>query len=164
MKKTILITIVAAIGIGGWIILHRPLPKPPVDLQKAAPDASMQAQTPANAPSTNQATLVRSDSIPKAQWDRLMFLRKLALERNQPVEFYARVLDQSEQSVEGAKLALRLSRVDEKMFETTNFFHHEMGDEVRSIPIELASDPKGWIQLTETNGFSLDLMGISKQG
>ncbi len=93
-----------------------------------------------------------------------MLVRQLALSQNQPVEFYARVLDQNNQPVEGAKLTLKLTRTDETMFATTNFFSRKMGDEVLIIPFELLSDSNGWIQLTGTNGYFLDMTGLSKEG
>ena len=115
-------------------------------------------------PTVNTNAFVRPNSIDEDHWNHLMFVRQLALEENQPVEFYARVVDQNEQPLEGARLALKLTRTDDKMFATTNFFSRKMGDEVLIIPLELISDSNGWIQLTGTNGSFLDLTGLAKEG
>lgn len=119
-----------------------------------------------NAPLLSQPlanTFVRPEYIEEDHWNQLMLVRKMALLQNQPIEFYARVLDQNDQPVDGAMLLLKLTRTNEKLFETTNFFSRQMGDEVLIIPFELFSDSNGWIRLT-TNGYFLNLWGLSKEG
>jgi hypothetical protein len=140
------------------------LPKPPQPTNAVI--TPIISNTPPQPPSSQPATnaLVRPIDIDENHWNQLMLVRQLALSQNQPVEFYARVLDQNDQPVEGAKLSLKLTRTDEKMFATTNFFSRQMGDEVLIIPFELFSDSNGWIRFTGTNGYFLNLWGLTREG
>jgi hypothetical protein len=113
---------------------------------------------------TNTNTFIRPDYIDKDHWNQLMLARQMALQRNQLLNFYARVVDQDEQPVEGAKLKLTLTYLDEDMFKTTNFFQKNIGDEVAHKTIELSFGADGWIQLTNTRGYSVDVRGLSKEG
>ena len=171
MKKLFwIILVLAALTICAWLALRPPAqvssqntapPELPQPTNTATPTTSNPSPKPPQ-PTTN--VFVRPNYIDEDHWNQLMLVRQLALSQNQPVEFYARVLDQNNQPVEGAKLTLKLTRTDETMFATTNFFSRKMGDEVLIIPFELFSDSNGWIQLTETNGSFLDLTGLSKEG
>ena len=145
MRKAPSILALAVLACVGWLILHRSQPSPKEVNQPPSLPAATKVEVAArtliaSSPTISSNALVRPDSIDEDRWNRLMQIRQLALEQNQPVEFYARVLDQNEKPVEGAKLAVLLGRTDEKMFETTNFFHHQMGDEVLNIRFELVSD------------------------
>jgi hypothetical protein len=168
MKKTIfVILILAAVVFCVWLLLHQPtkqnVPPPTTpQLTNAVSTPPVSNAPPLTMPATN--AFIRPDSIDEATWNRLMLVRQLALEQNQPIEFYARVVDQNGQPIEGARFALLLGRTDEKMFETTNFFHHQMGDEVLNIRFELVSDANGWIQITGTNGSFLEVWGLAKDG
>lgn len=108
--------------------------------------------------------LVRPYSIPEDKWNSLMAMRERALARNQPVEFYGRVLDQDAHPVEGAHLTFKLHRVDEQMFATTNFFQREMGDEIKPLSFEVVSDRQGWVQVKGVTGFALDVIRLEKEG
>jgi hypothetical protein len=173
MKKMFwIILVLAALTICAWLFLHHPTetanentaaPKPMQTTNPVvAPIVSNAPSQPSPQPATN--AFIRPDSIDEGHWNQLMLVRQLALLQNQPVEFYARVLDQNDQPVEGARLSLKLTRTDEKMFATTNFFSRQMGDEVLNIPFELLSDSNGWIRFTRTNGYFLDMRGLSKDG
>ena len=161
----------AALAFCAWLFFHRPAR---VSIQNAvSPERSQPtnaiappriSNAPPKPPPLVTDAFIRPNYIDEDQWNRLMLARKLALSQNQPVEFYARVLDQSNQPIEGAKLTLKLTRTDERMFETTNFFSRQMGDEVSTIPFELFSDSNGWIRLTQTNGMFLDLWSLSREG
>jgi hypothetical protein len=173
MKKMFwIILVLAALTICAWLFLHHPTetanentaaPKP---MQTTNPVVAPIVSNAPSQPSPQPATkaFIRPDYIDEDHWNRLMLVRQLALEQNQMIEFYARVVDQNEQPIEGAKLKLLLGRTDEKMFETTNFFHHQMGDEVLNIRFELVSDSNGWFQVTGTNGSFLEVWGLTKEG
>jgi hypothetical protein len=152
-----------------WLILRQPKtalnpsvsPPQPIQATNAQPPLQPSSASP---PTVSINAFLRPDSIDEETWNRLMQARQMMLEQNQPVEFYARVVDQNEQPIEGARLKLKLTRTNEKMFETTNFFHMQMGDEVLIIPLELTSDANGWIQVTRTNGSFLAVWGLTKEG
>ena len=91
-------------------------------------------------------------------------VRQLALTANQPIEFYARTLDQEGKPVDGAKLKLTLSYVDEEMFRGTNFFHMKMGDEIRAKMLVLTSDSNGWVKLSGVKGQALRVESLEKEG
>jgi hypothetical protein len=175
VKKNItLISIAVLFVFCLWLVLRQPASTPtPITLTPIPPQptnaviepiipSTPPPQPPPSQPATN--AFVRPNNIDEDHWNQLMLARQLALLQNQPIEFYARVLDQNEQPLEGAKLSLKLTRTDEKMFETTNFFSRQMGDEVMIIPLELFSDSNGWIQVVGTNGYFLDMRGLSKEG
>ena len=90
--------------------------------------------------------------------------RQLVLSANQPIEFYASILDQDNKPVEGAKLKLKLSYTDEEMFRGTNFLHKKMGDEILSKPLEITSDSNGWIKLSGLKGQILRVESLNKDG
>ena len=50
------------------------------------------------------------------------------------------------------------------MFNTTNFFHKELGDEVSNKPMEGFSDSNGWIRITGLKGYIIDVGNVSKDG
>lgn len=172
MKKTFLIIpVLAVLAICAWLLFNRSAqaPKQNTGPESPQPTNAVAMQIISNAPPKSSQQLatnafVRPNYIDEDQWNRLMLVRQLALEQNQPVEFYAQILDQNNQPVEGAKLTLKLTRTDERMFETTNFFSRQMGDEVLIIPFELFSDSNGWVSLTGTNGYFLNLWGLAKDG
>ena len=93
-----------------------------------------------------------------------MQARQMILAQNQPVEFYARVVDQTNKPLEGAMLCITLSRIDEKMFDTTNFFHMQMGDEIVHLPMKLLSDTNGWIKVVGITGKALWVESLGKEG
>jgi hypothetical protein len=136
-----IILVLAALAICAWLFLHHPAE---TSNENTAPLIPIQTTNPVVAPTVSNTPpppatkgFVRPDSIDEDHWNQLMLVRERALLQNQPIEFYARVLDQNNQPVEGAKLTLKLTRTDEGMFETTNFFSRQMGDEVLIIPLEL---------------------------
>jgi hypothetical protein len=169
MKKGVIIVLFVAIaGFCVWLLrAPKPLsnvatPMPP--LTESTNAIVFKPSMPTSPPVVNSNVLLRPDSIDEDHWSRLMLVRKMELEKNQPVEFYARVLDQDEQPIEGARLSVKLTRTDERMFNTTNFFSRKMGDEVLIARLELSSDNNGRISLTETNGSFLDLIKLAKDG
>jgi hypothetical protein len=107
---------------------------------------------------------VRPNYIDEDHWSRLMALRQMILSENQPIEFYARTIDQDGQPVSGAILIITISRVDERLFNTTNFFHLNAGDEIIHHDLQLVSDIDGWMRLTNTTGNSLWFEAINKSG
>jgi hypothetical protein len=175
MKRLIYgIVVLVALAFCVWLALRQPAhppiqnvepPKPPQPtntvIEPIIP-STPPPQPPPSQPATN--ALVRPNDIDEDHWNQLMLVRQIALEQNQPVKFYARVLDQNDQPVEGAKLQITLSQINEKMFETTNFFHMNMGDEITHIPLELVSDRDGWIKVTGVTGDSLWIEALNKEG
>jgi hypothetical protein len=169
MKKMFVIVCLAVCVFAAYFALRQPvmIAEPLVSLPMPSQTTNiLPRELPAVAPTSalNTNTFMRPDYIDLEQWNRLMFLRQTILEQNQPVEFYARIIDQSEQPIEGAKLTLKLTRIDEKIFSTTNFFHRQMGDEVQVSTIILTSDKNGWIQAAKTNGYFLDMVELFKNG
>lgn len=169
MKKTLWIVLILAVLIFfAWTVFRPPTQVvrqtiiPPKLTNALIVQPAILAQT--VSPRTTTNDFLRPNNIDEEHWNQLMLARQLALSQNQPVEFYARVLDQNDRPVEGARLSVKLTRNDEKMFETTNFFSRQMGDEVLVIPLELFSDSNGWISLTGTNGYFLDLWSLTRDG
>jgi hypothetical protein len=142
---------------------------PPPSIPINPPEVSTNAPT-QNIVPTNQAiafntnVFVRPDYIDEEHWNRLMALRQTFLSENQPVEFYTRILDQNGTPIEGATLTIKLTRVDETLFATTNFFHLNMGDELKDVSLELISDANGWISLTNKTGNSVRVESLIKKG
>ncbi len=175
MKKIFLIILIfTALAICVWLFFYRPEQVPKQSAVRSAPPQPTNAAAApiiTNAPSQppSQPVLVtnafvRPDYIDEDHWNQLMLVRQLALGQNQPIDFYARTLDQNEQPVEGATLCITLSSIDEKIFETTNFFSKKMGDEVVHLPMKLVSDTNGWIRLRGVTGDSLWVESLSKEG
>ncbi len=169
MKRILFfIAILAALAFCILLFSHRQAPKQIVAPRTSFPVTNTVPPPPISnvplqaAPTTN--AFVRPDYIDEDHWNQLMLVRQLALEQNQPVEFYAHVVDQNGQPLEGAKLHVILSRTDEKMFETTNFFSRQMGDEVLNVPLELVSDSDGWIRLSNVTGNFLRVESLTKEG
>ncbi len=93
-----------------------------------------------------------------------MNYRQVVLGQNQPIEFYARVLDQNEKPLEGAKLKLKLTRWDENEFSMSNFPNWNPERAVQEKDFYLYSDSDGWIQFVGTNGSFLNIWGLTKEG
>lgn len=167
MKKNLLLVLVlATLAFCVWLVLRQPKTLPNPVVSTPTPILATNIQTPAQvfAPVAKTNIFVRPDSINEETWNKWMAYRQLILEANQPVEFYARVLDQSGQPVEGAKLKLKLSRMDETMFATTNFSEWDPAKAVQEKRFDLYSDANGWFQVTGTNGSFLDMAGLTKEG
>jgi hypothetical protein len=171
MKKTIwIILVLAALVICVWFFL-RPASRAPqqnvtpqTSLQRtnAAPVAIVSNTVPNTATATN--AFIRPDSIDEATWNRILINRQVILSENQPIEFYARVLDQYGQPVGGARLKLRLGRMDETMFAPTNYLHWNPASAVQNKEFDLYSDANGWFQVTGTSGSFLEIWGLTKEG
>ncbi len=113
-------------------------------------------------PSTNVP--VRPPSIDDDTWNRWLAYRQFILEQNPPVEFYVRVVDQNEQPVEGAKLKLKLSRMEGMSFATTNFDAWDPAKAIQDTYLTLYSNTNGWIQLTGVTGRTLNIESLEKEG
>jgi len=86
------------------------------------------------------------------------------LSEDQPIKFYTRVLDQNEQAVEGAKLTVSVERLDETMFEPTNYLHWDPAAAYQKKFFDLYSDVQGWIQFTNITGRALRIEALVKDG
>ena len=166
MKKLLLISCLAFFGFIGWLLVRQP--EPMLTKGNELP-AMSQATSVKNTSAISVAKSVQVGTNGPIQtasgnediWNNY---RRLILEANQPVEFYARVLDQHRQPVVGAKLTLKLGRVDEKMFVNTNYLEWDAGRAVQNIFFALYSDSTGWFQISETNGSLISVWGLTKEG
>jgi hypothetical protein len=168
MKRLTLIVLIAAVGgFVVWLAFHRrstpvaeePIPQPPSSV-------TTNDERPISTTSqivTQTDVFSRPPGFDEGKWIRAMTMRQRILERNQPVAFYARVVDQNGNPVEGAKVTLKLLRVNEEVFATTNFFHMQMGDEMTNTVLELVSNAQGLFQLVGVTGFSLDVLRVEKE-
>jgi hypothetical protein len=171
MKKNVLLAfaLTALLICLLWLALRKSNPPSGPVVSPLQPIQTTNVQTPQTtplptAPTNNPAALIRPDSVDAPTWNKWMAYRQVVLEQNQPVEFYARVLDQNEQPVEGARLKLKLTRWDENEFSMSNFPHWDPAKAVQEIDFFLLSDSNGWIHLTGTNGSSLAVWGLVKDG
>lgn len=169
MKRIIIVLVLALVILCAWLVHRYGNSALRKDGQEeiSAVETTNVVMTETTAPSSSvfpTTAWIRPSSISEDMWDRLMAYRQQVLERNQPVEFYARVVDQDARPVEGANTMLKLLRVDEQVFATTNFFHMQMGDENKPRKIELLSDAKGWLQVTGVTGYSIDVNLVEKEG
>jgi hypothetical protein len=167
MKRIIHILIILVATFCAWLLLYKPTQIPEKNVTQQAQPQSTNVAPMRYAPSPAMATtnaFVRPSSIDEEHWNQLMQARQIILEQNQSIEFYVRVLDQNEQPVEGATLQITLSRIDEKLFETTNFFSMKMGDEIVHLPMKLVSDAEGWIKLNGVTGKALWIESLDKEG
>lgn len=170
MKKIIALILVAVVSACClWLFLRPDKTPPPKDVQTTSqpPATNLEIATPiSELPQVVKVSnvLERPFFIDEDKWDRLMMVRQTLLSRNQPVEFYARVVDQNVQPVEGVNLSVKLHRVDEKMFATTNFLSKQLGDEIVTKTNDLVSDAQGWVQLKGVTGFALDIIRLTKDG
>jgi hypothetical protein len=83
---------------------------------------------------------------------------------NQPIEFYARVLDQNEQPIVGAELKLSLGRTEGMAFDSTNFSAWDPAKATHNIQFNEVSDSNGWIRIVGTNGSYIEMYGLIKEG
>ena len=170
MKRVVYsIAVLIVVAICVWLVLRRPaeMPKQNTVLSHPTTQPTNVAIAPiiSNAPpqpTTN--TFVRPDSIDESTWATIMQDRQVILSEDQPVEFYARVVDQDGQPVEGAKLTISLERLDETMFAPTNYLHWDPGAAYQKKYCDLLSDSNGWIQLTYVTGRSLRIETLVKDG
>ena len=168
MKKLVFVAIALIIAYFTWVTISK-LKSVPGQVAPT-PNPVEAAKTPLNPLATNQLSqiittnpFVRPEYIDKEQWDQLMLMRQFALGKNQPIEFYARVVDQNEMPVEGATLRVTLSRIDENIFATTNFFSWNSDEIVKDEHFDLLSDTDGWIKLSgKMTGESVRIENLSK--
>jgi hypothetical protein len=114
------------------------------------------------APGTNIP--IRPTSVDEETWNRWLAYRRFILEQNPPVEFYARVVDQDGQPVVGAKLTVKLTRMEGMAFATTNFDAWDPAKAIQDTVLDLYSDTNGWIQLIGVTGRDLRVEALEKDG
>jgi hypothetical protein len=176
MKRAIYgIAILIALAFCIWLALRKPTQMPTQNTEPQKPSqqpttnavvAPIISNAPPLPPPTQPATneYIRPDSIDEETWKKIMEARPQYLIDNQPVEFYARVLDQNRQPLEGVKLIISLERMDETKFAPTNYLHWDRAAAYEKKFIDLVSDAKGWIQLTGVTGKALRIESLSKTG
>lgn len=163
MNKRIVILIGLAVAILCVIVLLRK--KSPVKTGEPFPPATQSASNLVGAvsmPTVENKPWVRPPGLDNAGWKYLSMVREGLLHKNQPIEFYARVIDQNDAPVPDAKLKLRLTRADLDVV-LAKFPHMEMGDEISIKQFERMADADGWIQFFGA-GSVLDVMGLTKDG
>ena len=107
---------------------------------------------------------IRPSGVDDAGWAYMLHIRELLMQENQPVEFYARVLDQNDKPVESARLELHLDRIDEDKVASQEFLHMNMGAEQMSLTNIIYSDANGRMQLRGITGTDLTVWSLSKEG
>jgi hypothetical protein len=133
-------------------------------------NAPISTQTSANLspaplfPAPSENIPVRPAMVDEDTWHRWLTYRQMILDEDQPVEFCVRVVDQNNQPVTAAKLRLKLGRIEGMAFATTNFSAWDPAKAMREISFEAFSDSNGWIQITGTNGFFVEIWGLVKDG
>ncbi len=153
-----------------WVLLLRhhhapekegPIPSKPaasnsIDTGELAPKAAAQSGLENGEPA-------RPAGVEAEGWAYLLRVRRLLLAANQPIEFYARIVDQENQPIADALVKLSLSRVDENLVRA-RFPNLKMGDEIVVDSIQLRSDARGWVRLTGRTGKSLAVESVEKDG
>jgi hypothetical protein len=176
MKRMFIAVFLVALIIMVWLILRQSKsmpPRAPIVIQPAPiPTTNTQAlaQISTNlspaplfpAPGTNIP--IRPTSVDEETWNRWLAYRRFILEQNPPVEFYARVVDQDGQPVAGAKLTVKLTRMEGMAFATTNFDAWDPAKAIQDTVLDLYSDTNGWIQLIGVTGRDLRVEALEKDG
>lgn len=108
--------------------------------------------------------LKRPENVTPELWARVLAYRASRLGKNQPVDFFCRVVDQHNVPVPGARLRLRFSYVDESLFQSVDFVHMQMGDEIKRREIVVESDHSGLLELTGQRGLTVDVIDLNCEG
>jgi hypothetical protein len=166
MKRAIvIILILTSVIICVWLVLRRQISKQINPSQVSFQTTNISGAPVSHAPSSaTNAALIQPDTVDKATSDKWVKYRQVVLSENQPIEFYARVIDQNGNPVQGAKLILQLSRMNENEFSMANFPNWNPARAVVNKGFEVFSDSSGWIQVTQTNGSHLAVWGLTKEG
>ena len=107
--------------------------------------------------------LIRPSGIDDEGWELMQLMLELVLAGNQPVQFYARVVDQNEAPIAGANLDLHFSGIDtDKVL--AKYPHMDMGEEQTNWTAKVYSDEKGVIQLKGIAAHYLKVLNVSKSG
>jgi hypothetical protein len=167
MKKIILCVAITMLVLAClWRLAHK----------NSASDSTL----PANASSTNQPvkavkaiatnlvikpkSLTRPSGIDDIGWARLLDLRNVLLRENQPIEFYARVIDQNGEPVVGARMELHFVGVNEDRVASPAILHMKMGDEQEFLTNSIYSDANGLLKFDGIRSKDLTVWLLSKEG
>jgi hypothetical protein len=167
MKKIILCVAITMLVLAClWRLAHK----------NSASDSTL----PANASSTNQPvkavkaiatnlvikpkSLTRPSGIDDIGWARLLDLRNVLLRENQPIEFYARVIDQNGEPVVGARMELHFVGVNEDRVASPAILHMKMGDEQDFLTNTIYSDANGRLKFDGIRSKDLTVWLLSKDG
>ena len=96
-------------------------------------------------------------------WNYVQIMLGLVLQENQPIEFYARVVDQNEKPVEGAQMEFHISGFNTQQL-LEKFPHISPENAQTNWTKIIASDAKGWVQLKGVAGHYLTIYKLSKDG
>jgi hypothetical protein len=112
---------------------------------------------------TTRTGFKRPIGIDDESWELLQLMRELIFQANQPIKFYAQVVDQNGIPIAQAKLELQLTGTDTKKV-LEKYPHMNQGEEQITWTNILYSNAKGWIQLQEAAGHYLRICKLSKDG
>jgi hypothetical protein len=87
----------------------------------------------------------------------------LVLQENQPIEFYAHIIDQNEKPVEGAQMEFQISGFNTQQL-LEKFPHISPEEAQTNWTKNLTSDAKGWVRLKGIAGHYLTISKLSKEG
>lgn len=139
----------------------RPERKRPEHLSGGPPsEAEDRLSTPVAEPSES-SNPKKPPNISVRDWKHLLYVQEKLTRLNGPVEFYARVIDQNGQGVQGVKLSLKLSAYNPNAL--SNLANYER-EAVREERIELLSDGDGGFVLAGKSGTFLRVEELTKEG
>lgn len=154
--------IVAAIIVAlvlGYFLLHKPKPdRPTANADLSAPvssNATAQlpseprptAQTPGPAPAAPTPAVPQPPAIEQ----RKQLLQRALANKNVPIDFYGKVIDQDSNGLANVKITARIPYWDPASFGP-------------SVPISAETDSQGNFHLQGVKGDGIDIEGVSKDG
>lgn len=105
----------------------------------------------------------RPAGVDEDGWNDVQIMFGLVLEENQPIEFYAHIVDENEKPVEGAQMEFAMSGFNTQQL-LEKFPHISPEDAQTNWTKIITSDAKGWIQLKGVAGHYLTIHKLSKDG
>jgi hypothetical protein len=165
MKKSILtILIIVVLAFLFWLITNsnEPAQTPQLTSQKSEP--SVEVNEPAaegdDAIHEKIAKLTRPEQIPEENWSRALKAFEIGLRSNVPIKFYARVVDQYGNGIEGVLVQGVTRGFDENILSKLT-----PGKESQTRDrFEVFTDQSGFFSLTDRKGSGLSVEQISKEG
>lgn len=162
-RVALLLFLVLCVIAGVLLLRKHARQAPPLPLQTNATSVPMPTSNGIAVKKPEAKPWVRPPGVDEAGWKYLSTIRDKILTQNQPIEFYARVVDQDGNPVIGARLELKLTRVDaEKVL--VQFPHMKMGEEQTTQTNFVYSDDGGYIRFVGATGHYLDIWDLSKEG
>ena len=157
MKKRYLyfvVAVVLGIAVSAYVWHRRTLQK---DGEHVEPSKVEQATSETPPQSETTESQVPPTAIPVEAARRLAVEQKWASRNNGPVQFYAKVIDQNGQPVEGAILTMTLSVFDEGVFVSDK-------NRVKTTKLRIVSGAGGLLEIKNSKGSSLWVESLEKEG